>query len=130
MAKKLEKIQKGNKLNNKNIYLIAYYHIKPKDPNRTKEPGYMTNTDNIEFDESINITRGLKTRDELSAKVILDLTNEVVKKNTFNDNLDFPSILAHYQEGYPKYINPLLAQLYPEQTDANANVHSEEKEGN
>ena len=91
----------------------------------------MRNIDNIEYDESINITKGLKTRDEINAKVILDLTNQIVKKNAFNDNRDFPSILAHYQEGYPKYINPLLAQLYPEQDDANANVHSkEEKEGN
>ena len=86
--------------------------MKPKDPKRTKEPGYMTNTDNIEFDESINITRGLKKRDELGAKVILDLTNQVVKKNTFNDNLDFPSILAHYQEGYPNYINKIIEVLY------------------
>lgn len=114
----------------KSIYLVAYYHIKPKDPKRTKEPGYMTSPVNYDYDESINITRGLKTRDELNAKVILDLTNQKVHKNSFNDNKDFPSLLAHYQEGYPKYINPLLAQLYPEQVNDDVNVHSqEEKEG-
>jgi hypothetical protein len=44
----------------KKIYLIAYYLIKPKDPRRTKEAGYITNPDNFEYDESINITRGVK----------------------------------------------------------------------
>ena len=114
-------------MNNKDIYLVAYYHIKPKDPKRTKEAGYMTDPANIDYDESINITRGLKTKDELNAKVILNLTSQTVRKNGFNDNTDFPSLLAHYQEGYPKYINPLLAQLYPEQVDADVNVHSQEE---
>lgn len=114
----------------RSIYLVAYYHIKPKDPKRTKEAGYMTDPGNFDYDESINITRGLKTRDELNAKVILDLTNQTVFKNSFNENRDFPSLLAHYQEGYPTYINPLLAQLYPEQVDADLNVLSQEaKEG-
>lgn len=111
----------------KNVYLIAYYHLKPKDPKRTKEAGYINNPENFDYDESINITRGLKTKDELAAKVILDLTEQRVVANRFNDNKDFPSLLAHYQEGYPKYINPLLAQLYPEQVDGDVNVHSEEE---
>jgi len=34
--------------------------------------------------------------------------------------------LAHYQEGYPKYINPLIAQLYPESNNE-VNVSSEEE---
>jgi len=110
----------------KKIYLIAYYLIKPKDPRRTKEAGYITNPDNFEYDESINITRGLKTKDQLNAKVILDLTNQNVVANRFNDNRDFPSLLAHYQEGYPKYLNPLIAQLYPEQVD-DQHVHNQEE---
>jgi hypothetical protein len=46
--------------------------------------------------------------------------------NRFNDNKDFPSLLAHYQEGYPKYLNPLIAQLYPEQVD-DQHVHNQEE---
>jgi len=114
-------------MKNKSVYLIAYYHRKPKDPKRTKEAGYIKDPANFDYDESINITRGLKTRDELGAEVILNLTEQTVVKNRFNDNKDFPSLLAHYQEGYPKYINPLLAQLYSEQVDGDVNVHSEEE---
>ena len=100
------------------IFIVAYYHQKPKDPARTKEKGYMNNPDNISYDESINITRGIKTRDQLNAGVILNLTKQAVVKNSFRSDADFPSLLTHYQEGYPKYINPLLAQLYSEANDA------------
>ena len=94
------------------IYLVAYYSARPKDPKRTKEAGYMKDPANFDFDESINITRGLKTRDQVTARVILNLSERTVAKNSFNENKDFPSLLAHYQEGYPQYINPLIAQLY------------------
>ena len=114
-------------MKHKDIYLVAYYSARPKDPKRTKEKGYMTDPANYDYDESINITRGLKTKDELNAKVILNLNEQAVRKNTFNDNKDFPTLLAHYQEGYPKYINPLLAMIYPEVNDGTANVHNEEE---
>ena len=106
---------------------MAYYSAKPKDPKRTKEPGYMSNTDNIEFDESINITRGLKTKDQNLARVILNLTNKTVIKNSFNENKDFATLLAHYQEGYPKYINPLIAQLYKDELNEPSNVSGEKE---
>lgn len=99
----------------KDIFLVAYYHMKPKDPKRTKEPGYMTNLENIDYTESINITRGLKARDQQSAKVILNMSKQAVTVNRFNDNQDFPSLLAHYQESYPQYINPLLGMMYPDE---------------
>ena len=101
--------------------------MKPKDPKRTKEPGYMTNTDNIELDESINITRGLKTRDELGAKVILDLTSKTVVKNSFNESRDFVTLLAHYQDGYSKYINPLIAQLFKDELNEPVDVSGEKE---
>jgi hypothetical protein len=112
------------------IFLIAYYHKKPKDPARTKEPGYMSDLENINYDESINITRGLKTRDQLQSSVVLNLSKQLVVKNGFKSDADFPSLLAHYQEGYPKYINPLLAQLYPEVQNAEHVSSQEEEKGN
>ena len=84
---------------------------------------------NFDYDESINITRGLKTRDQVSSQVILNLTEQSVVKNTFNENKDFPALLAHYQEGYPKYINPLIAQLYKDQVDEIDVSSKEEKTG-
>lgn len=114
-------------MKNKHLYLIAYYYIKPKDSSRTKESGYITNPDNFIYDESINITKGLKSRDERSAKVILNLSNQSVVRNYFNDNRDFATLLAYYQEGYPKYLNPLINQLYVEQSNYEVNVQNQEK---
>jgi hypothetical protein len=114
-------------LKNNEIYLIAYYSAKPKDPKRTKEAGYITNPDNFDYDESINITKGLKTKDSLNAKVILNLTTQQVTKNSWNNDKDFPSLLAHYQEGYPKYINPLIAQLYKDQINDSVDVHNQKE---
>lgn len=108
---------------------MAYYSARPKDPKRTKEKGYMKDPVNFDYDESINITRGLKNKDVINARVILNLNQQQVTKNTFNDNNDFPTLLAHYQEGYPKYINPLLGMIYPEINDAVVDVQEEEKEG-
>ena len=112
----------------KHIYLVAYYSAKPKDPKRTKEAGYMRDPANYDYDESINITRGLKTRDRNLSRVILNLTAQTVEKNTFNENKDFVTLLAHYQSGYPKYINPLLAQLYKDELDESIDVHSQKEE--
>ena len=111
----------------KHIYLVAYYSAKPKDPKRTKEAGYMKNPANFDYDESINITRGLKARDQNLASVILNLTEQLVTKNTFNENRDFATLLAHYQEGYPKYINPLIAQLYKDELDESIDVSGEKE---
>ncbi len=111
----------------KQIYLVAYYSAKPKDPKRTKEAGYMKDPANFDYDESINITRGLKTRDQNLASVVLNLTDKTVTKNTFNENRDFATLLAHYQEGYPKYINPLIAQLYKDELDESIDVQNKEE---
>jgi len=114
-------------LSSKNIYLVAYYSAKPKDPKLTKIAGYMKDPANFEYDESINITRGLKTKDQNLARVILNLTNKTVVKNSFNENKDFATLLTHYQEGYPKYINPLIAQLYKDELNEPSNVSGEKE---
>ena len=114
-------------MSSKNIYLVAYYSAKPKDPKLTKIAGYMKDPANFEYDESINITRGLKTKDQNLARVILNLTNKTVVKNSFNENKDFATLLTHYQEGYPKYINPLIAQLYKDELNEPSNVSGEKE---
>lgn len=116
----------------KSIFLVAYYSTKPRDPKKTHIAGYLKDPNNTVMDESINITRGLRTRDEINASVILNLSEQVVIKNRFNDNKDFPSLLAHFQEGYPKYLNPLLAQLYSKDLAdvTDVNVQTEEEKDN
>lgn len=112
---------------NKDIYIVAYYALTPKNPKHTGRKGYMNNVDNLEYTESINITRGLKPRD-ITAGVILNLNKKTVVRNTFNDNRDFPSLLAHYQESYPQYINPVISMLYKDElNETTGNVRTQEE---
>lgn len=110
------------------MYLTGIYFKKPKDPKRTREKGYMLSDTNFSFEESLNICKRLKPRDHAGCQVILDLVNKKVVKNNFNNNFDFESLLLYYQQGYPDYLNPVLAKLYKEDIDAIRDVQQKEEE--
>lgn len=93
------------------IYLIIQYVGKPKDPNRTSEPGYSSNPDNIIYEEVIMVCRGLKDRDRKNGHVVLNLTHETVVKNTFSTEYDFETLFAHYCEGFGEQINSTVNAL-------------------
>jgi len=93
------------------IYLIIQYVGKPKDPNRTKEPGYSSDPNNIMYEEVIMISRGLKPKDRNNGHVVLNLTEESVVKNTFSTEYDFETLFAHYCEGFGDQINATVNAL-------------------
>ena len=93
------------------IYLIAQYSIRPQRNVKTQQAGWMANPNNISYDESIAIARKIKTKDHQTAKIILDFTKRVVVKNTWNDGRSFEEMFSYFYNGYPKYIDPILAQL-------------------
>lgn len=94
----------------KSIYLIAKYTGRPKDPTQTAKAGYMTNPENIEYDEQVYITRGLQDK-QLKNQVILNLTEAKIIKNTFNVGTTFEEVLSHYVDGYADYINDCVNKL-------------------
>ena len=115
-------------MKNKDLHLVAYYIIKPKNPQRTSQPGYIKDAENIDYDESINITKGLKDKDVALGGVILNLSRQLVVKNRFRSDNDFASLLAYYQEGYAQYLDPIIAKLYKEElNEANIDVSSQEE---
>lgn len=99
---------------NLNIYLLASYVARPRNPRQTSRAGYITNPDNIQYDENLAIVRGWRDR-YLKNSVVLDLTNEQVVKNSFTPGKTFEELFAHYHEGFGEYIeqtvNDLNAQL-------------------
>ena len=95
---------------NLSIYLIAKYTGRPKDPSQTYKAGYMSNPDNVEYEEQVYITRGLKDKD-LQNQVILNLTEEKIVKNGFESDVNFETLLAHYVDGYSEYINDSINTL-------------------
>lgn len=97
----------------KDIYLVAFYSKKPKDPKKSAIPGYINNDENISYAENVTVTRGLKDRD-LTAAIILNLTQKTVHKSRFTDANDWEKLAAYYAKGYPQYLKLIDP---PEPTD-------------
>lgn len=97
-----------------NIYLVAHYTTKPRDPRRTHIPGYMKDPANHQYDERVQISTRLRTQDTLTAKVIMNLSDRKIEKNSFNGNKDFDELFKYFFKGYHKYITEVMAKLDPE----------------
>lgn len=100
-------------MKNKNIYLIAYYIQRPRDPSKTHIKGYIKDPANLIYDETVEITHGLSSKDRQHAQVVLDFTDKSVVTNKFNEQRDFDQLFKYYFEGYHKYITQVMAQLDP-----------------
>jgi fructose-specific phosphotransferase system component IIB len=94
-----------------NIYLVAQYTTKPRDPKQTHIPGYMKDPANHQYDERIQISTRLRNHDIMMAKVIINLTDKVVEKNSFNDNKKFDELFKYFFKGYHKYITEVMVKL-------------------
>ena len=91
----------------KDLHLLAHYAAKPRDPAQTKIAGYMQNPANITYDESVEITKGLKDSDRASSQVVLNLRTHAVVKNTFNASATFDEMIKYYCDAYPSYLEQL-----------------------
>lgn len=99
--------------NKNNIYLVAFYGMKPRKGVNTSKKGWMADKSNLQYDEKVEITRGHKKSSAL-ANVILNLSQKSVERNTFNDDRDFKSFFKYYFGGYDQYITAVMKQLDPE----------------
>jgi fructose-specific phosphotransferase system component IIB len=97
-----------------NIYLVAHYLAKPRDPRKTHVPGYMKDPANIRYDEQVQVSTRLRQQDLMTAKVIMNLTDKKVEQNSFNHNRDFDELFKYFFKGYHKYITEVMAKLDPE----------------
>ena len=95
---------------NLDIYLLATYVARPKNPRQTSRAGYITDPNNIQYDENLEIVRGWRDR-YLKYSVVLDLTNEKVVKNSFHNDKTFDELFAHYHEGFSEYIEQTVNDL-------------------
>ena len=87
----------------KDIFLVASYSKKPRDPKKTARKGYINDDKNISYAENVTVTRGLKDRD-LTAAIILNLSQKTVQKCRFGDVTDWETLAAYYAKGYPQYL--------------------------
>ena len=97
----------------KSIYLVGFYSMKPRQGVKTTVKGWMNDPANLQYDEKVEITRGLKNS-ALPAKIVLNLSNKTVERNGFNADKDFKSLFKYFFGGYHQYITAVMKQLDPE----------------
>lgn len=92
------------------IFLVAHYSKKPKPGVNTAEPGWMDKEGNVQYDEKVEITRGLK-KNSIDAKVVLNLSKKAVSRNSWQSNRSFDELFRYFFEGYSQYITAVMKQL-------------------
>jgi hypothetical protein len=96
----------------KDIHLIAFYVAKPRNPKMTHIKGYMKDPANIQYDERIEFTKGLQSKDQQYAGIVLNLNTKKVITNRFDkDQRDFDALFKYFLEAYPQYVIQVMAQL-------------------
>jgi hypothetical protein len=89
---------------------VAFYHLKPRPGVNTSQKGWMEDFTNITYDESIEITRGVKKNSSM-AKIILNLSKKTVDRNTWGTDRSFNEYFKHFFMGYHKYVTTVMTQL-------------------
>jgi hypothetical protein len=95
----------------KDIHLIAFYVQKPRAGVQTQIAGWNKNPDNFQYDERIEFTKGLSSKDRQYAGVILNLNEKKIVYNKFGDGKTFDDLFKYFLEGYPQYVIQTMAQL-------------------
>lgn len=86
--------------------------LKPKHTRiKTHVKGWMDEKDNVGYDEQIAVTTKLKNKDIYSAKIILDLGNETVVRNAWNNNKNYFELFSYFNEKYKSELAPAINQL-------------------
>lgn len=88
----------------KHRYLFARYIQKPRDPKKTHLKGYLSNPANLQWDEVVGFSLGLKHRDEREAWVILDIDGQKVVKNRTSDSTDWAQLMDYFMKNYSQQI--------------------------
>jgi hypothetical protein len=97
----------------KDIYLVAYYYMKPRPGVNTAKAGWMNDKANLRYDERVEVTRGLK-KDTYAANILLNLSKKTVERNRFNEDRDFKNLFKYFFGGYHQYITQVMTQLDPD----------------
>jgi hypothetical protein len=96
----------------KDLHLVAFYVQKPRPGVQTQIAGWNKNPDNYQYDERIEFTRGLSSKDQQYAGIILNLAKKTVVHNRYNaQQKDFDSLFKYFLEGYPQYVAQAMAEL-------------------
>jgi hypothetical protein len=94
----------------KDVYITAKYYAKPRNPRQTYKVGYMKDDANIQHDETIDVTLGLKNKDLESARIILNVSKQVITKNSFGGDKTFHDLFSYFYLNNREEIGDALAR--------------------
>ena len=99
-------------MSTKELHLLAYYVQKPKAGVQTQVSGWAKNPENVQYDERVEFTRGLKTKHQQMAGIVLNLAKKSVVQNRYDkEQRNFDSIFKYFLEAYPKEVATVMAEL-------------------
>ena len=96
---------------NKNRHLIARYILKARKGAPTHIKGWMDDDANVQWDETVVITKGLRSKALCEAQVILDLDDKLIVKNwKSNEDIEFTfeRLYQYYRKHYADYIDRFM----------------------
>lgn len=91
----------------KHRYVIAKYLAKPRDPTKTHIKGYMTDPNNVRYDEVVGFTVGLKKRDH-DNNIIIDIDGQKVVKNSISEKADWVQLMDYFMKNYESQLLDFL----------------------
>ena len=98
------------------LYLVAWYYMKPRKGVNTSQKGWMENPANVQWDEQFGLVRKLGNK-ENNAPVILDLVNQRIQRNRFQTDKSFDEIFKYFFASYHKEIIQVMMKHAPTQLD-------------
>lgn len=87
------------------MYIVARYPQTIRNPKDSSKHNIGKNHAAWQNNEEVFCRKNLRTKDHTEASVILDVANEKVLKNRFNENMNFAELYAYYLSNYSNYIN-------------------------
>ena len=96
----------------KELHLLAFYVMKPRPGVQTQVAGWMKDPANIQYDERVEFTRGLSSKDQQFAGVVLNLAKKTVVQNRFDPSKrDFDDLFKYFLEAYPQQVATVMSEL-------------------
>jgi hypothetical protein len=96
----------------KDLHLVAFYVAKPRPGVQTQVAGWNKDPNNIQYDERVEFTKGLSSKDQQYAGVVLNLKNKTVIQNRYNpEQRDFDSLFKYFLGAYPKEVATVMSEL-------------------
>ena len=87
----------------KKMYVVATYFRVPKEGANSSRKNFGKDDANWAFNESVQVTTGLKKRDITMANIILNVTDKQVEKCNMRPGVGYDELYSYFKTNYPKY---------------------------